>query len=196
MVVAVLLIVAAVAYRLVIAFTGGQHDVGAWNFAPLAAIALCGGIYLPRRFAAIMPISILLISDLLLNFHYDVAIFHWHIVIRYVALILVVMLGLIIRKHPSLWRVLAGSIAASVLFYILTNTGSWFSSPAYAHNFAGWFQALTVGEPGWPSTILFFRNTLISDLLFTVLFVASYHLAKPPSAEVALPSRTVSYAKP
>ncbi len=188
MLVAVLLICAAVAYRLVLAFTGGQHDIGAWNFAPLAAISLCGGIYLPRRLAAIVPLSILLISDLLLNFHYGVPLFHGEIVVRYVALGLVVVLGLIIRKHPALWRVLAASVAGSTLFYILTNTGSWLFSPIYARTFSGWLQALTVGEPGWPSTTLFFRNSVVSDLLFTLLFVASCQFAKSRSVETTEPS--------
>ena len=35
---------------------------------------------------------------------------------------------------------------------------------------AGWWQALTVGHPEFPPTILFFRNTLFGDLMFTGLF--------------------------
>ncbi len=35
---------------------------------------------------------------------------------------------------------------------------------------AGWWQALTVGHPGLPSTLYFFRNTFASDLIFTAGF--------------------------
>ena len=44
--------------------------------------------------------------------------------------------------------------------------------PRYAKTGAGWLQALTSGLPGYPSTLLFFRNTAASDLLFTLLFAA------------------------
>jgi len=36
--------------------------------------------------------------------------------------------------------------------------------------FGGWIQALTVGVPGWDPTWMFYRNTLVSDLIFTALF--------------------------
>ena len=54
---------------------------------------------------------------------------------------------------------------------MLTNTSSWLTGPGYAHTFAGWLQALTTGLPGYPPTWMFFRSTLLSDLLFTTLFV-------------------------
>jgi hypothetical protein len=76
---------------------------------------------------------------------------------------------------------LGACILGSSLFYLVTNTIDWwFDSavpnpvPLYPHTLAGWFQALTIGHPGYPPTILFYRNTLLSDLLFTLLFVLSF----------------------
>jgi hypothetical protein len=59
------------------------------------------------------------------------------------------------------------------MFYVITNTFSWVSDPGYAKNFAGLVQSLTFGLPQYSATPtwMFFRNSLISDLVFTGLFV-------------------------
>src|SRR6266571_7076147 len=68
---------------------------------------------------------------------------------------------------------LPASIVASTMFYVFTNTFSWLSDPGYAKNFAGLIQSLTVGLPQYSATPtwMFFRNSLVSDLIFTGLFV-------------------------
>jgi hypothetical protein len=42
----------------------------------------------------------------------------------------------------------------------------------YAQTYSGWVQALTTGLPGYEPTWTFFRSSLLSDLLFTLLFFA------------------------
>jgi hypothetical protein len=75
---------------------------------------------------------------------------------------------------------LPASIAGSTIFYVITNAFSWLSDPGYAKNFAGLVQSLTVGllqysaTPSW----MFFRNSLVSDLLFTLLFVVCMNLGR------------------
>jgi len=39
------------------------------NFAPIAAIALFGGVYLPKKKALILPILAMLISDYFIGFY-------------------------------------------------------------------------------------------------------------------------------
>jgi hypothetical protein len=53
----------------------------------------------------------------------------------------------------------------------VTNTQSWWTDLGYAKTAAGWWQALTVGHPEFPPTLLFFRHSLVSDLVFTAAFV-------------------------
>jgi hypothetical protein len=183
MLIAISLILIAVGFRVAVAFTGGLHEIGAWNFAPVSAIAFCGALFLPRRFTWALPLGILLISDLILNAHYGVALFDFQILIRYIALATTVALGLRIRRSPHFFRVLLGSLAASVIFYVTTNTASWADSPAYAKTIGGWIQALTTGVPGFPPTVLFFRNTVLSDLLFTLLFLGCMSVAGHSSGE-------------
>ena len=82
------------------------------------------------------------------------------------------------------------TIAGSCLFYLITNTATWISTADYAKTLAGWWQALTIGDPGFPPTLLFFRNTLLSDLFFTALFVitqAIFNQSRSRIAEAAPP---------
>jgi len=78
-----------------------------------------------------------------------------------------------LQNRASLKTLLPASIVGSTIFYAITNAFSWLSDPGYAKNFAGLIQALTTGLPQYSATPswMFFRNSLISDLLFTLLFV-------------------------
>ena len=63
---------------------------------------------------------------------------------------------------------------------MITNFFSWLTDPGYVKNFAGLIQSLTVGLPqyGATPTWMFFRNSLVSDLFFTLLFVACMQLER------------------
>jgi hypothetical protein len=54
------------------------------------------------------------------------------------------------------------------------------SDPGYAKNFGGLIQALTVGLPQYSATPswMFFRNSLLSDLIFTLLFIVCMNLGR------------------
>ncbi len=184
---ALLLVLLTVVYRIasaVIVHGGGS----AWlsNFAPLAAIALCSAVYFPRKYKFTVPFAALLLSDLVLDFYYGASLSDPLILCRYAAFGLVGLLGLAISRRPSLKTVLPAALAGSVLFYAITNTFSWLIDPGYVKNFSGLVQALTVGLPqyGATPTWMFFRNSVVSDLLFTLLFVACMSFSR---REAALP---------
>jgi hypothetical protein len=65
------------------------------------------------------------------------------------------------------------TIFGSCLFFLFTNTQSWLEMRGYTKTLQGWWQAMTVGLPGYPPTLLFFRNTVLSDLFFTALFLGT-----------------------
>ncbi len=180
MIPALLLVLAAVAYRVA---TGVFIQSGAtWlsNFAPMAAIALCSAAYFPARLKFILPLGALLLSDLILNAHYGATLLDGHIICRYVALILIGVFGLSLQNRISFKALLPASLLASVFFYALTNALSWLSDPGYAKNLAGLIQALTLGLPQYSATPtwMFFRNSLVSDLFFTCLFVLCVHFSR------------------
>ncbi len=193
MIPALILILAAVAYRIAAALLI-QSGQALWlsNFAPLAAIALCGAVYFPPKLKFTVPLGALFISDLFLNYIYQAPLLQAQMVGHYLALVAVGLIGLALQNRASLKTLLPASIVGSTVFYLITNVFSWLSDPGYVKTFAGLIQALTVGLPQYSATPtwMFFRNTLISDLFFTLVFVACMNFGRktsPVRAEAALP---------
>jgi hypothetical protein len=141
------------------------------NFSPLMASAICGAIFLPGMVGLAVPLLALLVSDAVLNAHYGEPILSAQLLWTLPGYLVAVALGWSLRGRSGLVAVLGGTLAASLFFYVVTNTGSWLGLSAYPQTFAGWVQALTVGLPGYPPTWTFFRNSLAGDLLFAALFV-------------------------
>jgi len=175
MIPALVLVLLTVIYRIATAIVV-QGGGASWlsNFAPLAAIALCGAIYFPGKYKFTVPFAALLISDVALDIYYGASLFEPLILCRYFAFALVGLLGLAIRRHVSLKTIVPASLAGSALFYFITNAFSWLTDPGYLKDFAGFVLSLTVGLPQYSATPtwMFFRNSVVSDLLFTLLFVA------------------------
>src|SRR4051795_7778342 len=119
MIPALLLIVAAVAYRIVtgLAITSGSTWLS--NFAPMAAIALCAAAYFPAKFKFSVPMIALLVSDVMLNLHYGFSLVSPFVISHYIGFAIVGCLGLLISGRASLKTLLPGSIAASLIFYIV-----------------------------------------------------------------------------
>jgi hypothetical protein len=180
MIPALLLVFSAVAYRI----TTGLliHSGASWlsNFAPLAAIALCCAAYFPPKLKFSVPLIALFISDAILNSYYGASLLDVHIVSRYLALTLVGCIGLLLQNRASLKRLLPASIFGSTIFYVITCVFSGLSDPGYSKNLSGLVQALTLGLPQYSATPswMFFRNSLVSDLLFTLLFVVCMNLGR------------------
>lgn len=178
---ALFLILFATLYRLAAAFFNPGLD---WvsNFSPLASIVLCGAVFFPKKWALIIPLVVMAFTDVVLNvFKYHEPLFTMEILPRYVAFAAVGAMALWIRTQQNHRTTLlfGGAIAGSLAFYLITNTASWMTWPAYTKDFQGWIQAVTVGDPAFAMpTWMFFRNSVVSDLLFTGLFVACIGLSR------------------
>jgi hypothetical protein len=162
------------------------------NFAPIAAIALCAAAYFPGKYKFTVPMIALLISDIVLDAHYGFSLLSPFVLSHYVGFAIVGCLGLLLQNRASWKTLLPASVVASLIFYVITNAVSWIYDPGYAKNFPGLVQSLTVGLPQYSATPswMFFRNSVISDLLFTLLFVVCINLgrrAEGPRARAAVP---------
>ncbi|HEX5790839.1 MAG TPA: DUF6580 family putative transport protein [Luteolibacter sp.] len=173
---------AIILYRIVAA-VAGEHDTAWLNFSPLAAIALCGPLIFPRRVAFVLPLAILLVSDMILNAYFGFALVTGEMVARYGVLALIALAGLRLASRQGLGAFLPTSIACSTGFYLITNTVSWLSEPLYAKSLAGWMQALSIGLPGFPPTVWFYRNSLISDFCFTAVMLGCIVMTRRLRAE-------------
>ncbi|HEY0369512.1 MAG TPA: DUF6580 family putative transport protein [Chthoniobacterales bacterium] len=192
MIPAFLLIFSAMAWRILTGLFLHSNSIGLLNFAPLAAIALCSAAYFPAKFKFTVPLLALLVSDVVLNMHYGYSLVSPFVISHYIGFALVGCLGLLVSGRASLKTLLPGSIVASLIFYVVTNSVSWIYDPGYAKTAGGWLQCLTTGLPAYSATPtwMFFRNSLVGDLFFTALFVLCMQLGRssvPSRSSVALP---------
>jgi uncharacterized membrane protein YoaT (DUF817 family) len=151
------------------------------NFAPVMALAFCAGVYSRNRWLWAAPFAALVLSDLFIDHHYAVVYGYDFTAgseaVRVACFAAGLGIGLLESRRRSWSGLLAGVLASSVLFYLATNTASWAEDLGYARSLAGWWQAVTVGHPQYYPTLFFFRNTLLSDLLFAGLFAVTMEYA-------------------
>lgn len=162
------------------------------SFSVAYALVFCAGVYFPGRLSSSLLFVVMLATDIALNFYYqhkfpggDV----WsganlaNLALNYAAYIVLNSLGRRFKPQASFLALLGGGLLGAILFFIITNTASWFfnpfHNPEYTKTIAGWIRALTIGISGWPQTWEFFRNTLLSGGLFTSLFVGAMKLTAP-----------------
>lgn len=135
------------------------------NFAPIAAIALFGAVYLPRRMALILPLAAMFISDIFIGF-YGVSV----MVAVYGSFLATGILGLWLRQHKK-WHTIGGSaVLSAILFFAVTNFAVWAFTPWYAKTLSGLFQCFIMAVP-------FFRNTLLGNIFYTASLFGAYELA-------------------
>ena len=155
------------------------------NFTPIGAMGLFGAAYFTKKYwAFLIPLLALWFSDLILNNvvyaqYYDS--FQWMgNVWVYLAFALVVVLGFGLLKKVSPKNLLGASLAASVIFFLITNFASWLMpiSP-YPATFSGLMACYTAGIP-------FFWNTLAGDLFFTAVLFGSFELVQYRFPQLAL----------
>ena len=122
------------------------------NFTPLLSIALLSGLYTKNKYFVILPISIMLVSDIIIGNHVTA---FW----VYTSLALIFMLGYFVSKN-NYFQILQYSIFSSLIFFIVSNFGVWITG-GYTFDFNGFLSCYIAAIP-------FFKNTLISTCLFSL----------------------------
>lgn len=135
------------------------------NFSPLAAMALFGGAtFAGKRAAFLVPFAGLFLSDLVLGFYAITP-------VVYASFALIVCLGFWVRRHPSAGRIAGAAVASAILFFVITNFGVWAIDHLYPKTPAGLAACYTAAIP-------FFRNTLLSNLLYSGVLFGGLWLAE------------------
>ena len=141
----------------------GRWAQPAWNFTPLAAVAMMGGYYFRSLLPALLlPIGMLVISDLALQVHDSFAVQ----ASVYVAISLPWILGRMLRRRSLGGRqtgrtalALGCGVASSVAFFAMTNFAVWAFQTYYPHSWAGLAECYVAALP-------FFRTMLAGDLVY------------------------------
>jgi hypothetical protein len=135
------------------------------NFSPIGAMALFGGAYFGRRWLAFLaPLAALLLSDAVIGFHSGMP-------YVYGSVALVVMIGWAVARRITPFTVAGAAIASSVLFFLVTNFGTWATGELYPQTLAGLAACYVAAIP-------FFQNTLAGDLFFSAVLFGGFALAE------------------
>jgi hypothetical protein len=151
-----------------------------WNFSAAYALMFCAGVYFPKRLVWWLPFTTMLVTDILLNWHYHAPLLGPEMIGNYVSYLVLIWLGRKFGSKASFLSLLGGGVLGAILFYFVSNTISWlfnpFHNPEYTKTLTGLLIALTKGTGGYPETWEFFRNTLMSGGLFSGLFAGAMKL--------------------
>jgi len=148
------------------------------NFAPIGAMALFGAAYFSQKYLAfLIPIISMWLSDLIINnvvygqyfdhfvWFYDG--FYW----TYGAFMLIGLVGMVTLRKIRIQNLIAASLLASLIFFLVSNFGVWASTQMYTHSLQGLITCYIAGLP-------FFRNTILGDLVYTGIFFGLFELAQ------------------
>jgi hypothetical protein len=136
-----------------------------WNFTPVGAMALFGGAKFSEKYSALVfPLGALFLSDMVLGFYPGM----WTV---YAAFVVMVGIGRLIRKNPSLAAIGAGTLAASLSFFVITNFSGWLPDHLYPKTAQGILQGYIAGVP-------FFRNTFMGDVFYVAVLFGGFALAE------------------
>ena len=134
------------------------------NLTPLAAVALFAGSYCRSRIVAIIvPLVAMLLSDLVLGFHATMP-------FVYASYMAIAMMGIALGQSRSMFTVLFAAVAASVLFFVVSNCGCWLLGGLYPKTWAGLISCYVAAIP-------FFQYTIAGDLFFCAILFGSYRVA-------------------
>ena len=100
------------------------------------------------------------VSDFMIGFH-NIIFFTWG------SVLLIAMIGLRLKERKKLSTVLGASLLSAVLFFVVTNFGSWLVM--YPHTGNGLMQCYVAAIP-------FFRYTLFSTLGYGVVLFGLYEI--------------------
>jgi hypothetical protein len=127
------------------------------NFSPVAAAALFAGMTIKTRWLAIaVPLAAMLVSDAFLGGY------GWQMMAAvYGALALPAAIGMLARKMRVAYVAIGGALAASLIFYVITNFAVWALSTLYTPDVKGLLECYVAALP-------FLKYTVAGDLFWSV----------------------------
>lgn len=150
------------------------------GFAPQIAMALfAGSVIRDKRFAFLLPVLSLLISDALYQFLYVQGLTtikgfysgQWQ---NYLLIASITIIGFFINKD-KVGQIFIGSLAGAVYYFLVSNFMVWMgggldiNNQPYPRSFDGLMLCFTEALP-------FFKWSLLSTLIFNGIFFGCYYL--------------------
>lgn len=143
------------------------------NATPITALIFATSIYFGRSFSLMIPLAVLLVTDLIIGF-YDPMI----MLSVYGSFALIALVSWCTRRNPGILSTGYSVLGSSILFFFVTNTAVWWFSPWYAKSFAGLLYCFELALP-------FLRNMMLGDLIYTPLILGGlYVLTRAAGAHI------------
>ena len=143
-------------------FVGPVNFLHAWHFTPLAASLLYFGARGSRR-QIWVPLVMLMATDVILTRFAWKYPFTWDTLVIWAWYAAILWLGTGLRGKSSMWRVVVAAATSSVSFFVASNFAVWAASSMYPKTLSGLVTCYELAVP-------FFRNTAVSDMLFSLAF--------------------------
>ncbi len=150
-----------------------------WGFAPQIAIALFGGAVIKdKKWAFALPIFSLFLSDLLYQGLFTAGLtpiygFYGGQWVNYCLFAVIVLCGFAIKKI-NVVNVLAASLVAPTIFFLLSNFTTWSGLAGLRGlNRPFTFQGLLMA---YSDGILFYKGSIAATLFFSTLLFGGYYL--------------------
>ena len=134
------------------------------NYAAMGALAIFSGSLFNSKKFAFLPFLVVFLSDAFIGFYEPLL-----MATVYLSYALMFFIGHSMKKATASGVVLRATLASS-LFYLTTNFAVWAFTPWYSKTLADLVKVYIQAIP-------FYRNTFISDLIFTAAFFAAYQLS-------------------
>lgn len=161
------------------------NQMGLWNFNAIGAAALFGGIVLKdKRLVYIVPLLSLFISDVFLQLFTSIrtleSTYIGQLLFVYGAFMLIAWIGSKMKKINTL-NVLLASIGTGMLFFLITNLGTFLTTTMYPKTVQGLLACYAAGIPfyqeGNPFSS-FALNGLMGNVFFTGVLFGIWALVK------------------
>lgn len=137
-----------------------------FNFSPIEAMALFAGAYFAdRRLALVVPIVAMVLSDLVIGFH-------WGAPVVYACIALMALAASFgLRHRVSALRVAGFGLGGAVFFFLVTNFVVWLGldHPMYPRTVDGLVACYVAAIP-------FFQNQLAGVAFYGVVLFGGYAL--------------------
>lgn len=136
------------------------------NTTPVTAIAFAAGKYVGTTWAVLVPLIVMVVTDVFLGF-YD-----WRILLSVYGSIAIISGVSMLARNAQPTMIIFLVMASSILFFLITNFAVWATSSWYAPTLDGLFSSYIAGLP-------FLRNMFIGDVFYAAsllgVFEWGYH---------------------
>jgi hypothetical protein len=141
-----------------------------WNFTAIGAMCLFGGAYFQQRWLAFaVPLAALILSDVAIAYLQYNGDLTSMTSFKYFLFALTVAMGMVLRDRPGIVGVSLAAVAASAMFFLVSNFQVWFMGKLYPLTPEGLWACYLAAIP-------FAQNMLLGNVFYSGLLFGGFEL--------------------